>query len=401
MKIAVVGLGAIGAQVLWQLSRRAGVEAHGFESGYIGHPRAGAGGEGRLFRNLELTTGGYLPIIKRSDEIWRELEGLGRQRLRRMGGVLLIGGESNVQVRHAISAARGWDVEHEVLDTAALRRRFPQFSVTNDDIGVWDVGGGVISPELSIAVAVEQAGANGALVNASTQVSGVEETANGVRLVLASGERREFDRVVVACGGWTTKLVPELKNWIVARRLTSAWYAGRDDDGLRELPPFMRAAPGYCYGIPNEDQRLVKLGLGFNDHLPVGDPDRAPRALTHADAQAEVERFSWILRDLLPGLRPNPVRIETFIESYTRTMHEFMGVPEGRTNTVVLGGFSGHGFKMAPALGELGAQLVLTGETAIDLGFLADAQPAFSITDVETGETTHNAVVASHDSPIP
>ena len=396
MRIAVVGLGAVGAQVLWQLSRRADVDAHGFESGYIGHPRAGAGGEGRLFRTLELTTEGYLPIIKRSDEIWRELEGLGGQRLRRMCGVLLIGGESNAQVRHAISSGREWDFEHELLDRAELRRRFPQFSVADDDMGVWDVGGGVIAPELSIAVAVEQAAANGATVNASTTVTRVEETASGVRLVLASGERQEFDRAVVAGGGWTTKLVPELDHWIVARRLTSAWYAGREDGSLRGLPPFMQAAPGYCYGIPNEDERLVKLGLGFNDHLPVGDPDLAPRSLSHDDAAEQVERFSWILRDLLPGLRPNPVRLETFIESYTRTMHEFVGVPAGRANTVVLGGFSGHGFKMAPALGELGAQLAVDGATTIDLGFLTRAAPAFSITDVATGETTHNAVVASH-----
>jgi len=31
MRVAVIGLGAIGAQVLWQLSRVDGVEVHGFD----------------------------------------------------------------------------------------------------------------------------------------------------------------------------------------------------------------------------------------------------------------------------------------------------------------------------------------------------------------------------------
>lgn len=395
MKIGVVGLGAVGAQVLWSLSKRPEVEAHGFERGYIAHPFAGAGGEGRLFRNLELTTMGYMPIIKRADELWEELEAAGGRRLRRKIGGLLLGSPSDDQLEHAIASAREWKMPHEIYGTEEVRRRFPHFSIADGDVGVWDSGAGVIAPERSIAVAVDQAARAGAIVHEFSAVQNIEERADGATVRLASGETQEFDRVVVACGGWTTKLVPELHDWIVTKRLTSAWFAGKSDESLRGLPPFMHVSPSYCYGIPNEDEQLVKLGLGFNDHLPAGDPDVVPRQLEHHDAKVEMEKFMWILRDLLPHLDPNPVRIETYIESYTRSMHEFLGVVEGRPNTVVLGGFSGHGFKIAPALGEVGAELATSGETGFDLGFLDDAQPVFAITDIEAGTTTHNPVVAS------
>ena len=395
MKIAVVGLGAIGAQALLSLARRPGVEAHGYESGYIGHPLAGAGGEGRLFRNLELTSKGYMPIVQRADELWDELETQGGRRLRRKGGALLLGARHDAQLAHAISVAREFDVAHTLLDAAEIRERFPQFSVSDDHIGAWDEGAGVISPERSIAVAVELAIRAGATAREFAPVQDVEETAGGAAVVLSGGERLEYDRVIVACGGWTTALVPELREWIVTRRLTSVWYAGRSDTSIRGLPPFMQVAPAYCYGIPNEDEQLVKLGLGFNDHKATGDPDSVPRQFTREAAREELERFAWILRDLLPDLDPNPVRLETYIESYTRSMHEFMGVAPDRQHTIVLGGFSGHGFKMAPALGELGADIAVEGKPRLDLDFLGAAETVFSITDVSTGEATRNAVMAS------
>lgn len=395
MRIAVVGLGAIGAQTLWALSRRPGIEVHGFESGYIGHPFAGAGGEGRLFRKLELTTPGYLPVVSRADELWDALEQADGRQLRRKAGALLIGDAEDTQLVHALELARASGTEHEVYGAEELRKRYPQFSVADTELGIWDVDAGVIAPERGISAAVGQAVLAGAIVRDRTPVDRVDERADGVTLRLRTGEALEYDRVVVAGGGWTTQLVPELRDWIVTRRLTSVWYAGVEDDYLHGLPPFMRVAPSYCYGIPNSDERLVKLGLGFNDHLATGDPDRVPRHLGHEESREEIEKFQWILRDLLPGLDPNPVRFGTYIESYTRTMHEYLGLAPGRERTVVLGGFSGHGFKMAPALGEIGARIAVGDAPGLDIDFLRNAAPVFEITDPDTGATTHNSVVAS------
>lgn len=399
MKIAVVGLGAVGAQVLWSLSSKAGVEVHGFEGGYVGHPQAGAGGEGRLYRNLELTTMGYMPLIKRSDELWDCLENDSGRRLRRRGGALLFGQADDAQILHALASAQDWNLPHEVYGAEELGRLFPHFSLSENEIGVWDSGAGVIAPEIAVRAAVGQAVAHGAVVHEFAPVEHLDERAGFVDVRLESGEELTFDHVVVACGGWTTQLVPELREWIVTRRLTSAWFAGRTERGLRGLPPFMHVAPAYCYGVPDEDERLVKLGLGFNDHMPAGDPDSVPRHLDHRQVREEVEKFAWILRDLIPSLEPNPVRLGTYIESYTRSMHEFMGTAPGHTRVTVLSGFSGHGFKMSPALGEIGAELAVAGESRFDLRFLDEATPVFDITDVEAGTTTFNRVVASGRRP--
>lgn len=396
MKIAVIGLGAIGAQVLWHLSRTPGVEAHGFESAYPGHPEAGAGGESRLFRTVELDDPAYEPVIARADRLWEELQAAAGRTLRTTTGVLLSGKADSPQMQRALQSGKRSSADCRVLKASEIRARFPQFRVAEEDIGIWDSGGGVIRPELTVATTAELARRGGAAVRSFTRVTGLRSAHGGIELDTASGSF-VFDRVVTACGGWTTRLLPQLRERIVARRLTSAWFHARDDGYLKTMVPFMRTAPDYCYGIPSPGMLTLKLGLGFNDHLPAPDPDTVPRS----PGPGERERFGWIIRDLLPGLDPMPMRMSTYIESYTTSMHDHIAFDEEVPGLLVLGGFSGHGFKVAPAIGEIGAQLAARGTSDIDVGFLREARDVFRITDPATGATTHNEIVASRPRPSP
>lgn len=395
MKVAVIGLGAIGSQVLWQLSKRADIEVHGYETRYPGHGSAGAGGETRLYRNLELSDLGYLPIIRRADEVWRELEQESGRELRRLDGVLLVGNADAPQIRTALESASLLDKPYEVLTREMLANRFPHISTFTGDVGVWDSHAGVIAPETTVLAASELAARNGAVVHRFAEVESVESFGSKVRVATADSSE-EYDRVVVAAGGWTTKLLPELRGEMVTRRLTSAWFLGRTPETLQGMPSFMRTAPSYCYGIPTFDGRMMKLGLGFNDHYVTGDPDTVPRELSADDVREQIQRFAWVLQDLLPELDPHPVRISTFIESYTRSMHEYIRPLPSDSNITVLGGFSGHGFKMCPAIGEIGADLAVGDAPSIDIDFLAAAPAVFDIEDPSTGATTFNAVMSSN-----
>ena len=397
MKIAVVGLGAVGVQVLWNLSQTADVEAVGYDSLYPGHPFAGAGGESRLYRNFELSDLSFMPIIRRADELWQTLEqACGRSLLRRTG-VLLLGGSDNQQMKHALKSSEETDKPYELLSYSDLGSQFPQFSLGSTDMGMWDVEGGLISPELTIASTAHLATENGATIHENSRIRRIESRDDGVR-VHADNSFKDYDRIVVACGGWTPTLLPELKTEVVVKRLTSAWFLGRNEHSLSRLPPFMRTAPTYCYGTPTLDGQSVKLGLGFNDHLNVGDPDEVSRELSGQEAMDEIGRFDWIVRDLLPSLMPKPIRMNTYLESYTRSMHEYIRFHPQDSNIAVLTGFSGHGFKVSPALGEIGAQMITAGTTELDIEFLREAPPEFSITDINTGQTSHNSLVSSREA---
>lgn len=392
MKVAVVGLGAVGVQVLWQLSRIPEVEAHGFETAYPGHPDAGAGGESRLFRHFELDDPAYEPLTARADELWFDLEDESGRSLRELSGVLVLGQEDWEQIQRVLDRAERSQKPSEVLRGDELRARFPQFATAEGEVGIWDLQGGVIRPELSVSAAAKAARDRGAVVHEESRILSVVSEQSGIRLNTADS-RHSFDRVVVACGGWTPSLLPHLKTRIVPRRLTSAWFHGKDDNYLQGMPAFLRAAPEYCYGIPTPGAFSVKLGLGFNDHLPAPKPDTVSRRL----GTEEHKRFRWIIDNLLPGLESRPVRMNTYIESYTPSMHDYVAFDEVHPDVLVMAGFSGHGFKLCTAMGEIGAQLVTRGKSDLDLRFLNAAPDVFTITDPEKALTTHNPLAANQN----
>lgn len=394
MKVAVIGLGAIGIQVLWQLSQTSGVEAHGFDRAYPGHPSAGAGGESRLYWNMELVEPNYTALIDRAATAWRKLESASNQMLRDPTGVLIYGREGDAQIQCAYKSSRELGVPYELFGVSRLREKFPQILFGQSSLGLWDTTGAVIRPERTIEVTAELARRHGASIHEFSPISKIDVSDDPVRILTATGWQ-VFDRVVVSCGGWSSKLVSYIRSEVVTRRLTSMWFSGFHDNHFTGFPPFLRCAPHYCYGIPSRDRRSVKLGLGFNNHYVSGDADRFPRQLEGGDLIKELKKFEWIQQEMLPGISRRPYRIDTFVESYTRSMLEHIRPHPQNSNVLVMTGFSGHGFRVSPAIGEIGCQLVINGKSDLDISFLERASPVFSILDPEQGITTENSVMTN------
>jgi sarcosine oxidase len=367
--VGVVGLGTMGSQVLWQLARR-GVQATGFETYAPGHARGAAGGETRLFRNFELEDLGYGPVVRRADELWDVLQHESGRPLRNLTGALVMGSPEHRQMQTALRSAETSGLPYAVYDEDELARRHPEFAVDPGDIAVWDPRGGSIRPELTVAAAADLARRYGATVHTDVRVQRIERRRGQLAVITQSGEQL-FDRVVVAAGGWTPGLLPGLAPELIVRRLTSAWYFGRSADYLENIVPFIRTEPTYCYGLPVPDRTAMKIGLGFDHHLVVDDPDTVPRVLR----PEELAPFTATIARYLPGLQQHPMRTETYIETYTPDRHEWIGELPELPGVIALAGFSGHGFKMCPAIGEIGAELALDGATTLDLGFLRAGSP--------------------------
>lgn len=57
----------------------------------------------------------------------------------------------------------------------------------------------------------------------------------------------------------------------------------------------------------------MKIGLGYSQHLEVSDPDSVERIVR----PEELAPFQEKISRYLPGLDPNPMRTETYLETYT------------------------------------------------------------------------------------
>lgn len=365
-RVAVIGVGSIGSMTLWQLAKK-GIEAVGFEQFGIAHDRSAAGGESRMFRTAYMEGAEYVPLLKKSRELWEELEGETGYNLLTLNGGLMIGPKESIKMKNVIQSVHNFDINHEVLNAEEAKIRFPQHTLNSDDIMVLDKEAGYMRPELAVFAAAERAEALGAVIHRHTVVEQIKELSDRVKIV-ANGETYDFDQVIVTAGPWTTKLFPELKENLTPRKIVMTWYPTDKIDHYRSdvFPVFGRMGEGInFFGIPTLEGTMVKVGSvdTFGD---VEDPDN----LTRDIHLSELTNINNAVQNYLPGLRSDPVRISVHMDGYTTDEHAVVGIVPNLKRTFIMGGYSGHGFKLAPVMGKIGLDLIETGKTTFNITHL-------------------------------
>ncbi|TDC42582.1 N-methyl-L-tryptophan oxidase [Micromonospora sp. KC213] len=364
-RVAVVGVGTMGAQAMWRLAAR-GAEVVGFERFAPGHDRSAAGGETRVFRSAQFEDVRYVPLIKHADTLWRELQHETGRELRRLTGCLLMGPAEHHQMRTALDSITEHGLDHEVLDAVELARRFPQYRIADGDVAVLDRNAGFIRPELTVLSAANRAEQLGARIHRYTTVRKIVPVGRGVEIHTDAGTEH-VDTVVVTVGPWINDLLPDLDWKVEIKRLVNAWFVCDTDGWFDAAPAFIRTGPTHCYGLPSHDRISIKLGLSQALHRPVDDPN----ALDRVVQPQELEIFREQVRRYLPNLHPDPIRLSVFMEGYTASSRPLVGPLPDSDSVILLAGFSGHGFKLAPAFGDIAADLALDGGTRHPIDFLS------------------------------
>ncbi|BAH55818.1 MULTISPECIES: N-methyl-L-tryptophan oxidase [Rhodococcus] len=366
-EVAIVGLGAIGSMALWRLAER-GVRVHGYERFGVGHDRGASAGQTRRFSAQSQRVHQCTPLALDALGLWRELEHTtGRGLLEITGGLILGPNDSDALIlAHQSAMAAG--LEHELLDSTELARRYPQHLVRPTDAAITDPFGGFLRPELSVVTAVDRARALGATVSDYTRVLGVEPDGAGVTVRTAEGVRR-YSRVVVAPGPWARDLLPAAAATVLPRRLVQAWYLPRDVDAYRSsrFPVFERVGDIRAYGFPTIDGATVKVGIYTSGHPIVYDTENPALTVGHSI----VRYFRDVVEEYFPGLHPDPITTTVNMEGYTTDGQPMVGAVPGTEQIVVACGFSGAGFKFAPVMGDVVADQIIEGSTDRDVEFLA------------------------------
>lgn len=365
-RVAVVGTGTVGSQAAWRLAAR-GAEVVGYDRFAPGHDRSAAGGETRVFRSVQTHDSRYVPLVRHADTLWQQLQEETGRELRRLTGALVMGPADDPQMRTVVDGVAEHDLDHEVIDAEVTAKRFPQFRVDDGDLVILDPRAGFIRPELTVQTAARRAEELGARIRRYTPVREVVPVVGGGVEIRTDTDAERFDAAVVTPGPWVGDLVPGLPWEVSVYRAVSAWFLPDEDPPAdAERPAFIRCGDTSFYGIPSPDGLTVKLGLPQAHHEPVDDPNRLNRTV----APKELETFTAVVRRHLPGLNPDPVRVSVFMEGYTETNLPLVGPLPGCDDIVLLAGFSGQGFKLSPAMGDIAADLVLEGCTSQPIDFI-------------------------------
>jgi sarcosine oxidase len=185
-------------------------------------------------------------------------------------------------------------------------------------------------------------------------------TSSGVRMssvALSDGSTVEADEFVFACGPWMGQLFPDVVGRrIVATRQEVFFFgtpAGSTQYDPGTLPAWVHISDHIVYGIPGNERRGMKVADdSAGEEVNPTTMDRAPSATGLANARRS-------LRERFPGLPDAPL-VESRVCQYEASSdgHYLIDRHPALENVWLLGGGSGHGFKMGPALGEHVAALV-------------------------------------------
>lgn len=143
--VIVIGVGAMGAATCWQLARR-GVRVLGIEQNGVPNTLGSSHGYTRMTRSAYCEHPDYVPLVRRANELWRELEAQSGQSILHLCGALYMGAPGSPLIVGSKLAADLHAVSHEMLDRDQLGSRFPQFHVPDDFVAMLELEAGVFAP---------------------------------------------------------------------------------------------------------------------------------------------------------------------------------------------------------------------------------------------------------------
>jgi len=376
--VIVVGLGAVGSATAYQLACR-GAKVIGIDRYAPPHTMGSSHGATRITR-LAIGEGmEYMPLVRRSHAIWRELEGeCGEPLYRATGGLVFGPARSDALhhgkrdfVRRTIDAALAHGIAHAVLDAAEIGARFPAFVLAGDEIGYWEPEAGAVFPEACVRAQLDGARRRGATLRVDEEVLAIDAAPGGARVRTARATYAAAS-IVVAAGPWLARLV----GGVYAERLrvlrqVLLWFETSTPSlyAPGSFPVFIRAAADgeeHLYGFPMVDD-VHGVKVASEQETTTTDPDAVDRTVSAREAEATY-RGNVALR--LRGIGPRVVRAATCL--YTTSPDSgfvFDRHPEHDAIWIV-SACSGHAFKHSAGLGEAIAERVL-GRPGFDLSVFA------------------------------
>lgn len=353
----------MGSAAAAELARR-GLRVIGFDRFVPPHTLGSSHGQTRIIREAYFEHPVYVPMVQRAYALWRELERAHGAPLLRETGGLMVGRPDSELVIGARRSAELHRLPHEVLAAADVRVRFPALDPDDDMIAAWEPRAGVLFVEACVEAQLGRARHNGAELFMSEPVLQWIEQRDHVRVLTARRECRAR-QLVVAAGAWTAGLLGGLAapfsierqvlHWFVPARSAPAFLPER-------LPIHLWQFDGrrFFYGFPDLG---AGVKAGFHHDGEITSADAVQRDVSQTEVAAVREVVRRFAPDADGALRASMVCL------YTNTPDEhFLIDRHPRAARVLLASpCSGHGFKFAPVIGEIVADLVEQRAARFDL----------------------------------
>jgi sarcosine oxidase len=353
----------MGSATLFHLARR-GLRVLGLERYDLLHEYGSSHGLTRIIRLAYWEHPSYVALLRRSYELWRELESVAGEQLLHITGSVDAGPADGPIFTGALRSSELHGLAHEVMNGSELKRRFPGYGLPHEIQCLYQPDGGFLLPERCNLAHVNGAIVGGAEVRCREPV--LEWGVRGGHCWVRTPARRyQAGRLVIAAGPWAPKLVPELERLAVPERQVLAWLQPhRPERFTPEVFPvfYMEVEEGRYYGLPS----FLVPGFKFGKYHHRGervDPDRMKR-----EPEPEDERLlRQFAERYFPDAAGPTLMLKTCLFTNSPDEHFILDLHPEHPEVAIAAGFSGHGYKFCSVVGQIMADLAERGATGHDI----------------------------------
>lgn len=358
----VVGLGGAGSAAAYHLAL-AGERVLGLEQFGPNHAWGSSHGRTRIYRTAYFEGPAYVPLVRRAQELWHQLEETSGRRIIQPTGGLMIGRPGTPTVAGARRTAEMGRLAHEVLSRDEVQQRFPQFRLQPEEVALFDPAAGVLFPENCLEAHAAGAVGAGAEIHYGEPVK--RWSANSEAVVVETRSATYLGRsLVITAGPWTTRVMADLHLPLQVERQFVLWFPSTASDlaSPDRMPVFLwdRGPSEHTYGIPDFGDG-VKVGSWFGKRA--ASPESADRIFREQDADP-VRRF---VASSLSGVSPRETAYASCLYTNAPDQHFVLGRHPRRRRVIVVSACSGHGFKFTSVIGEVISHLARGEPTGYDL----------------------------------
>jgi sarcosine oxidase len=368
-------LGATGSAATFQLAKR-GIHVLGIDRYAPPHELGSSHGETRITR-LAIGEGlHYTPLVMRSHEIWREIgRESGADLLTQCGG-LIISSKSKTSATHVedffantMAAAGGFGISHEMLDAAAIRTRFAQFAVNDDEFAYYEPEAGFLRPESCIRAQLLLARKYGAELQTGEIVRSFDAAPDGVT-VATDRAIYKSDKLILAAGAWLPgllggihakpfKIFRQVLHWFDVDGPIASFEPGNFPVFIWELQNSRQG----IYGFPAIDGPSGGVKIATEQYTVSVSPDDLPRDVSAAEIAAMHRNY---VQPYLPALNARSIKTAACLYTVTPDAGFVIDRHPDSERVIVASPCSGHGFKHSPAIGEILADMAMGNPPVFD-----------------------------------
>lgn len=368
--VVVIGCGSMGSATIYELSKL-NLKVLAIDQFSSPHEKGSHTGESRIIRQSYFEHPNYVPLLQRSYQLWDDLERNSNQALFTKCGLSYFGKEGNLLLQGVRSSAEKYKIELIQNQDASTKISSTINMASIEDV-IFEPQAGYVEPEKCISAFKKLATNNGAKIIENCKVNNITSKSN-VQQIECSNVTFFSKRVIVTAGAYVNSLLQIQNLDLKVTQQSMVWMKPKSTEMFesQNFPCWFVAneeSDGAFYGFPIVPNSIYPNTVKIAYHYPA--TAIQPHEIKPEINKEDLKEMKQFIDQYFPEAFEEMVDSKNCLYTVSKDEHFIIDFLPDNPSILFATGFSGHGFKFVPVIGEILSQLSINGTTILDVDFL-------------------------------